>query len=597
MPQQPALPVSGSGVSHLPGAVRAGRVSPAARLQVTLILHPRDPAAHRYDGVAIHPAARQVMSRASAARLYDPGATAIALVRRFAAAHKLAVIATSKIRHDVVLEGSVAAVSKAFGVTLHYFRHAGGRYRAHDEPVQLPPDLAPAVIAVLGLDDIPVHRPHLARAAKVKGSLTASTPAQLEQHYNFPDTKARGKRIALIQFAGGFRTSDISGFTRRHGLELPPVTAIGVMGADGKRGRNNPLSAKTLSTIATAYQRSTSFATLTKKFGADFTAFLATFEVTMDVETAVAMGGGAAIDVYFAPSGVDGWRRVLYAALGEPVEGGAKASGARPTAISVSWGENEANIGETALRVLNDVLHAAERLGVTICCASGDRGTSNVFAGAGSTGCAAVNANFPASSPAVVACGGTTLTLQPAGKAAEISWKQKYFQTTLASGGGMSGFFARPAFQSGVMEKPVTGSWTAPAVNKTFVGRWIPDLAANAAFASGLSLRVGGVDVQGGGTSAATPLIASLLTRMSATLKHPMAGLTGWLYAESRRSPCRDITSGDNAVCAERLPFYTARRGWDACTGWGAPDGARLMAALSVSLPKKRVPKRSPTRA
>jgi kumamolisin len=36
----------------------------------------------------------------------------------------------------------------------------------------------------------------------------------------------------------------------------------------------------------------------------------------------------------------------------------------------------------------------------------------------------------------------------------------------------------------------------------------------------------------------------------------------------------RDITAGSNGV-------YGAGQGWDACTGWGSPDGAKLLKALA----------------
>jgi kumamolisin len=35
-----------------------------------------------------------------------------------------------------------------------------------------------------------------------------------------------------------------------------------------------------------------------------------------------------------------------------------------------------------------------------------------------------------------------------------------------------------------------------------------------------------------------------------------------------------DITSGNNGA-------YSANGGWDACTGWGSPDGSRLLATLN----------------
>jgi kumamolisin len=41
-----------------------------------------------------------------------------------------------------------------------------------------------------------------------------------------------------------------------------------------------------------------------------------------------------------------------------------------------------------------------------------------------------------------------------------------------------------------------------------------------------------------------------------------------------------DITQGNNKVSGN--PGYTAGTGWDACTGLGRPDGAKLLAALTA---------------
>lgn len=587
MPTSRPSAVAGSGVAHVPDAVRAEPVDPETVLRVTIVLRPRDPAAHGAGAAHLlvpgaHPATRTVMTRAQVEALYDPGDERMQAVADFAAAHSLRLVEHSRARHDVVLEGTAEALGRAFGVTLHHFRHAGGSYRAHDEPVRLPPELDHAVVAVLGLDDIPLHQPRV--AAPAHSSPARLTPAQLERHYRFPDVDASALRIALLQFGGGFAEDDVAGHARSLGIRLPPITAIGMTGAGGRKTGNAPLDAGRTAAIAAAWKDATSFGALAQTFGADLASFMATMEVTMDVELAVALGGGAAIDVYFAPPGTDGWRRAIYAALGEPVGGNGASRRALPAVISISWGDSESRFGATALGVINEALMAASRMGVVVCCASGDRGTSNEYPKATGSGCGAVNTNFPSSSPAVLACGGTTLVAgADAATFAEQAWKEPLFGMPLATGGGMSGFFPRPPFQSAVTQAPVPGTWRAPGSAPDFVGRWVPDVAANAAFASGVAIRVGGIDLTAGGTSAATPLCAALLVRVAAVAGHPLAGLTPWLYAQRTGAPCRDVTVGDNDVCNGAAPFYEAGPGWDACTGLGAPDGERLVAALAAS--------------
>jgi kumamolisin len=42
----------------------------------------------------------------------------------------------------------------------------------------------------------------------------------------------------------------------------------------------------------------------------------------------------------------------------------------------------------------------------------------------------------------------------------------------------------------------------------------------------------------------------------------------------------RDITSGNNDTDGLLDGQFQAGPGWDVCTGWGAPDGIKLLAAL-----------------
>ena len=44
----------------------------------------------------------------------------------------------------------------------------------------------------------------------------------------------------------------------------------------------------------------------------------------------------------------------------------------------------------------------------------------------------------------------------------------------------------------------------------------------------------------------------------------------------------RDITSGNNDTDGMLSGQFPAGPGWDACTGWGTPDGAKLLNALKA---------------
>ena len=77
-----------------------------------------------------------------------------------------------------------------------------------------------------------------------------------------------------------------------------------------------------------------------------------------------------------------------------------------------------------------------------------------------------------------------------------------------------------------------------------------------------------------GGTSAAAPLWAALAARINQGIGHKVGFLNPLLYAQSGTGALHDITQGNNGS-------YRAQAGWDACTGLGSPDGARLMQALN----------------
>jgi kumamolisin len=136
-----------------------------------------------------------------------------------------------------------------------------------------------------------------------------------------------------------------------------------------------------------------------------------------------------------------------------------------------------------------------------------------------------------------------------------------------ATGGGVSGFFALPPYQRNAHVPPVSGS-----VGK--FGRGVPDVAGDADPASGYLVRVDGQSVVIGGTSAVAPLWAGLVALINQKLGRPVGFLNPLLYGSlAGRGLFNDIVTGNNGA-------YAAGPGWDACTGWGSPNGNKLLKAL-----------------
>ena len=77
-----------------------------------------------------------------------------------------------------------------------------------------------------------------------------------------------------------------------------------------------------------------------------------------------------------------------------------------------------------------------------------------------------------------------------------------------------------------------------------------------------------------GGTSAVAPLWAGLIALINQGLGKNAGYFNPLLYQKiGPNRILRDIQQGDNGA-------YRAKRGWDACTGWGSPDGQALLDAL-----------------
>ena len=104
----------------------------------------------------------------------------------------------------------------------------------------------------------------------------------------------------------------------------------------------------------------------------------------------------------------------------------------------------------------------------------------------------------------------------------------------------------------------------------------MPDVSGDADPATGYQIHVDGRDAVFGGTSAVAPLWAALIALVNQKAGRHVGFVNPVLYkAPATQKVLNDITSGNNGA-------YTAHAGWDACTGLGSPNGAKVLALFAA---------------
>ena len=352
--------------------------------------------------------------------------------------------------------------------------------------------------------------------------------------------EGQGRRIALIEFDGGFNPADMTAFAACFGLPKPKLK---VWPVDGPV----PMPA-----------------TLEDSD-----------EVTLDVQVLMGMAPRAAIDVYEASA--EASFAQAFAAVLAPRKGHRL-----PDAISASFGECEAaltDLGSRSQRRLDRYMTlVAAAAGVPILVSADDQGSS----ACSTAGIPALDklalVDYPAGQKFVTAVGGTSFTLR---RDNSILSQRVWNDTVLGSllshygggGGGTSRLIGRPYYQS---QAGIRGG----------KGRQVPDLAFYADLVPGWTINCTAAPCQGagwfsvGGTSAATPLFAAglaLVNQDGAKRGLPPIGFVNPLLyrlARGASSPFRDIVLGDNDIYGTGC--CSARKGYDRASGWGSLDMAKF---------------------
>jgi kumamolisin len=342
---------------------------------------------------------------------------------------------------------------------------------------------------------------------------------EIARLYNFPaELDGSGQTIGILEFGGGYRAEEIASYFASVNLPMPKLTDVAI-GESANRPGNRSADA----------------------------------EVAMNIEIIGAIAPNANMRIYFASYDAQG----MIDAVNRAVEDGV-------TVISISWGSPESTWSQADLTSVNKALQiATEKEGITVVAAAGDRGVTSGVKGR------KPHVLFPASSPWVLAVGGTSLVSHDDKIVSEIVWNE----TSGATGGGVSDVFDLPDWQTDAAV-PMRKNHTA--------GRGVPDVAAIAFGPSGAQLLIRGERTVLGGTGLSASVWAGLVALISQGLGRKLGYFNPILYQKvGPAGVLRPITIGNNQF--DGVPGYSAGPGWNAVAGWGSPDGRKLLEWLRTT--------------
>jgi len=493
------MPLNGSMSPALtathPRAMHLGTPESGRRIRLLVVLKPSTPFSLPC----------QPLSRDDYCARHATSAAAIERVKTHASRVGLGVERESAEAHMLVLTGTVGSACALFKPDqLHLFQIEKRECLVREGHLHAPHDIADDLVAIMGFDQRTVAKPHFLVRPHASTSATSYTPVQVAQRYGFPAGTGTGQTIGLIELGGGYTDTQMAAYFSSIGVDRTgTLTAVPVSG--GSNAPDNDPS------------------------GADG-------EVQLDIQVAGSVAPEANLAVYFAPNQNSGFYEAITAAVHDTTNA--------PDIVSISWGGPESSWSSQDMNAMDQAFQSAATLGITVFAASGDNGADD--------GTSAAVVDFPASSPHVVGCGGTSLPKS----GTEVAWNDG--AQGGSTGGGYSSHFSKP-------------SWQTP---NTKTGRGVPDVAGNADPETGYVVMVDGTQTVIGGTSAVAPLWAGLLALCNAASGKKPGLITTALYPAA--ADFNDITSGNN-------DGYSAARGWDPVTGLGSPKGAAIAATLAGS--------------
>jgi pseudomonalisin/xanthomonalisin len=432
----------------------------------------------------------------------------------------------------VTAEGRRSLVEAAFNTSIRQFKLNDRVVFANTRDALVPDALDGIVLAVTGLQNASVAHPLYQRADAV--------------------TRADASAVPLAASATGHVP-----------VQFPAIYDVGTV-ATGAQTEIGIITDGNLTQTVTdlrAYESQNGLAPVALDFvpsevnGTDTSG---TIEWDLDSQTSTSMAGTVKLLHFFnAASLNDADLEVAYnnATLNANVK-----------AINISLGICESSEKSSGAMAATDQIFAVGvGKGQTFFASSGDGGAYT-----GCSGQEGINTavSYPASSPYVVAVGGTTLNTNSDGSyASETTWA--------GGGGGVSTAETAPSYQQAVTHS---------------TARNVPDVAMDADPNSGAVIINSGSSTQVGGTSLAAPLSTGVWARVQSAHGNGLGFAGPVIYAAAASTPAsfHDVTSGCNSgsnaldSLLSRLlgqKDYCAKAGFDNTTGFGSFDISRFNGA------------------
>jgi kumamolisin len=505
---------------------------------------------------ALHPTERQAMTMEALASEFGPAPEALDAVQAFCDQHGFTLDHTSLGGLFATVVGNAGDLARAFGVGLQMYHYEDRMFRGYEGTLTMPAALAPHVAAVLGLDNVSSVISRITKAkqppcwVRTDSNGHNSPLTVADTYYQYPTSyTGTGATIALIEQNLFIDLDNVEAWFSflNYDVNLQLVRGSGY-GAGSSADRQTDTS--------------------------DLNG-----EAMLDIKLAGAVAPGATLAVYGMDQGYghssSGWIDTLIAAM--------NTSEYPCNVMSISLGGPEHGWQVQEALCVHFMFGLAALLNITVCVSSGDYGARGNRSGMLVQNCA-----FPASSPLCLACGGTELLVsQDLTLQGEVVWNElggnlvDDINQKCATGGGRSVLFQVPEFQQG-LSLPDGFNPGLPA------GRALPDVAANAAIASGYGLDPEDLSDYFG-TSAAAPMWAALIARLIEGCGGKALGyLNQWLYAgqiDEKLSFCTPITQGNNGVPGDTVVYYAEPGNvWNACCGMGSPLGVNIAKGLGIDV-------------
>jgi xanthomonalisin len=462
----------------------------------------------------------------------------------------------------VSADGNAGSAVNGFHTSIKQFTANGRQFFANDAPAMVPQALGDTVGSVLGLQNVSVkhtlNHPYKPEdvtkpnaAPQAAGAVTGHNPKDFATIYDAGNVPAANNTaVGIITWGSMTQTvKDLKTFTTNAGLAT--VNTL-VKQVGGGTFANDPVS---------------------------------NGEWSLDSQDIVGTAGGVKqLIFYTSANGNSNSSQITDAGITATYNQAVVDNVAK--VINVSLGEDETAAEESGVQSADDaIFQQAMAQGQTFSIASGDAGvyqwSVDPLSGspgyvANSAGTVKIDLNHysvsePASSPYVVAVGGTTLSTSGTSWSGETVWNEGLSavapeqgdnnQRLWATGGGASLYEAAP-------------SWQTAALGN--VGKRVgPDVSFDAASSSGAIIVVNGQNAQYGGTSLASPIFVGVWARIESAANNTIGFPAAQFYQDlgDNGTLLHDVTSGNNGYSGHG---YTAGSGWDEATGFGSMDIAKL---------------------